>query len=129
MRPEEIFSRDREVLGGELVFAGTRVPVRNLVEHLAAGDSLDDFVEGFPGVSREQAASFLMWALDAARRKDAREEGAVSRSGSDAVVEAAAKRRVPGSFGGRLVMREDFDDPLPDGAFEDWFRGGQGEHG
>lgn len=38
-------------------------------------------------------------------------------------------RRVPGSFGGKLAMREDFDDPLPEGVFEDWFRSGEGEQG
>ena len=55
MRPKEIFSCDPEVTGGELVFAGTRVPARNLVEHLAVGDS----PERFPGVSHVQAAAFL----------------------------------------------------------------------
>jgi uncharacterized protein (DUF433 family) len=54
-----IVSRDPEVLNGDLVFAGTRVPVKNLVDYLAAGDSLDYFLEGFPGVSREQAVAYL----------------------------------------------------------------------
>jgi len=52
-------SRNPEVLNGDLVFAGTRVPVKNLVDYLAAGDSLDYFLEGFPGVSREQAVAYL----------------------------------------------------------------------
>jgi uncharacterized protein (DUF433 family) len=54
-----IVSRDPEVLNGDLVFAGTRVPVKNLVDYLAAGDTLDYFLEGFPGVSREQAVAYL----------------------------------------------------------------------
>jgi len=41
-----IVSRDPEVLNGDLVFAGTRMPVKNLVDYLAAGDSLDYFLEG-----------------------------------------------------------------------------------
>lgn len=50
---------DPEVLGGTPVFTGTRVPVESLIDHLAAGDTLDDFLEGFPGVGREQAEAFL----------------------------------------------------------------------
>lgn len=51
--------RDPEILGGTPVFAGTRVPVRVLFEHLAAGDSLDVFLEDFPSVSREMAVQVL----------------------------------------------------------------------
>ena len=51
--------RDPEVLGGEPVFAGTRVPVRSLFDHLEGGDSLDDFLEGFPSVTRAQAVAVL----------------------------------------------------------------------
>jgi uncharacterized protein (DUF433 family) len=58
-REKGIVSRNLEVLNGDLVFAGTRVPVRNLVDYLSAGDSLDYFLEGFPGVSREQAVAYL----------------------------------------------------------------------
>jgi uncharacterized protein (DUF433 family) len=54
-----IWSRDPEVMGGELVFTGTRVPVRSLFDHLEAGDSLDDFLEGFPSVTRQQAVAAL----------------------------------------------------------------------
>lgn len=46
-------------LGGEPCFAGTRVPVKNLFDYLEGGDSLDDFLEGFPGVTREQAIAVL----------------------------------------------------------------------
>lgn len=59
MKKEEVVSRNPRVMNGALVFKGTRVPVEILIEHLAAGDSLDDFLEGFPGVSREQAVAYL----------------------------------------------------------------------
>jgi uncharacterized protein (DUF433 family) len=48
-----------EIMSGAPVFAGTRVPVRTLVEYLAAGDSIDEFLEGFPTVSRDQVLAFL----------------------------------------------------------------------
>jgi len=46
-------------MGGTPVFAGTRVPVQTLFEYLEAGDTIDDFLEGFPTVSREQVIAFL----------------------------------------------------------------------
>ncbi len=65
MKREQIISCDEEVMGGTPVFAGTRVPVESLIVHLQAGDRLDDFLEGFPTVSREQAEAFLELALHA----------------------------------------------------------------
>jgi len=59
MDPKRIVSRDPEVVSGALVFKGTRVPVEVLIQHLAAGDSLEDFLDGFPSVSREQAVAYL----------------------------------------------------------------------
>lgn len=53
---------DPEILGGVPVFVGTRVPFRNLIDYLARNHSLDDFLDAFPTVSREQVVS----ALDAA---------------------------------------------------------------
>jgi uncharacterized protein (DUF433 family) len=50
---------DPEILGGEPVFAGTRVPIKNLTDYLAGGDTLDEFLEDFPSVRREQAIAFL----------------------------------------------------------------------
>jgi len=50
---------DREILGGTPVFAGTRVPIRVLFEHLEAGDSLEVFLQDFPSVSRELAVHVL----------------------------------------------------------------------
>ena len=60
MKP--VFQRDPDILSGAPVFAGTRVPVQALLDYLAAGDSLDDFLEDFPGVSREQAIQLLALA-------------------------------------------------------------------
>ena len=54
-----VVSQNPEVLGGALVFAGTRVPVESLFDHLEAGDSIEDFLEGFPSVRREQVISLL----------------------------------------------------------------------
>ena len=55
---------DPEILGGTPVFRGTRVPVKNLLDYLAAGDSLDQFLDDFPTVSREQAVAALELARD-----------------------------------------------------------------
>ena len=65
---KKIVSRDPEVMSGELVFAGTRVEVKTLVDYLKGGHTLDDFLEGFPSVSREQAEGYLNMTLEAARR-------------------------------------------------------------
>ena len=62
---ESVVTRDPEILGATPVFAGTRVPVQNLVDYLAAGDDLDEFLADFPTVRREQAAAFLERAKDA----------------------------------------------------------------
>ena len=48
-----------EIMGGTPVFAGTRVPVQTLLDYLEAGESIDDFLEGFPSVAREQVRTFL----------------------------------------------------------------------
>jgi uncharacterized protein (DUF433 family) len=53
-----------EILGGTPVFSGTRVPVQTLLDYLEAGDSIDEFLDGFPSVSREQVLSFLELAKD-----------------------------------------------------------------
>jgi uncharacterized protein (DUF433 family) len=56
---EQVISRDPEVMGGTPVFAGTRVPVQTLLDYLEAGESIDDFLDGFPSVSRTQIIRFL----------------------------------------------------------------------
>ena len=50
---------DPEILGGTPVFVGTRVPVKSLYDYLEAGDSLDEFLDSFPSVTREQAVAAL----------------------------------------------------------------------
>ncbi|MDZ7779912.1 MAG: DUF433 domain-containing protein [Gemmatimonadota bacterium] len=61
----ELLSQDPEILGGTTVFSGTRVPVQNLIDYLASGQTLDEFLEDFPSVSREQAMSVLRLAQEA----------------------------------------------------------------
>jgi uncharacterized protein (DUF433 family) len=60
-----IVHSDPEILGGTPVFAGTRVPLQNLIDCLEAGDSLDDFLRSFPSVTREQAVAALELAREA----------------------------------------------------------------
>src|SRR6266480_5608188 len=54
-----VVSQDPEILGGEPVFTGTRVPVKSLFDHLQAGDSIEQFFKGFPSVKREQVIALL----------------------------------------------------------------------
>ena len=56
---DKLIDRNPEILCGIPVFAGTRVPVRILMEHLEAGDRLDEFLEDYPTVSRSQAVALL----------------------------------------------------------------------
>ena len=72
MEANDTVSRDPNVMNGALVFAGTRVPVDTLIEHLAAGDSLEDFLTDFPTVRREQAIAYLEMALEKTKELDAR---------------------------------------------------------
>ena len=53
-----------EVMGGTPVFDGTRVPVQTLIDYIEAGDSIDDFLKGFPSVTRDQVVAFLEEAKD-----------------------------------------------------------------
>src|ERR1700741_3017422 len=53
-----------EVMGGTAVFYGTRVPVQTLLDYIEAGDTIDDFLEGFPSGTREQGIAFLEEAKD-----------------------------------------------------------------
>lgn len=54
-----IVTSSKEVMGGTPVFAGTRVPIQTLIDYLTGGETIDDFLEGFPTVSREQVIAFL----------------------------------------------------------------------
>jgi uncharacterized protein (DUF433 family) len=63
---EQIVSSSPEVMGGTPCFVGTRVPVQTLLDYLEAGDSIDDFLEGFPSVPRTQVVAFLEHAASLA---------------------------------------------------------------
>jgi uncharacterized protein (DUF433 family) len=55
---------DPEIMGGTPVFSGTRVPVQTLLDYLEAGDTIDEFLDGFPSVDRRQVIDFLEQAKD-----------------------------------------------------------------
>ncbi len=59
MKLNEIILVDPEIMSGTPCFAGTRVPVQALLDYLEGGDSLEEFLEGFPTVKREQAVAFI----------------------------------------------------------------------
>lgn len=58
-KSSNIISRNKEVLGGTPVFKGTRVPVKALWDYLKAGDTVEDFLDDFPSVKREQAIALI----------------------------------------------------------------------
>ena len=57
---------DPEIMSGAPCFAGTRVPIQNLIDYLEGGDSIEDFLEDFPSVRREQVIAFLEEAKESA---------------------------------------------------------------
>ena len=82
IKKEQIVSQDPRVMHGTLVFAGTRVPVESLIQHLVAGDSLDVFLDDFPTVTREQAVAYLQMTLEfivdfSRKRADTRSSAAI----------------------------------------------------
>ncbi|MGB2669860.1 MAG: DUF433 domain-containing protein [Candidatus Acidiferrum sp.] len=54
-----VIAKNPEILGGALVFRGTRVPIQTLFDYLEGGETLEDFLEGFPTVSRDSAIAAL----------------------------------------------------------------------
>ena len=94
MEAKEIVSRDPEVMSGELVFSGTRVPVRTLVDYLKADYSVGAFLEEFPTVAREQAEGYIEMARVTA--------DAVAAVTAYDTAEAAS-RRTGGPAGGRVL--------------------------
>lgn len=56
---DTLINKDIDILGGTPVFSGTRVPIRILIEHLEAGDRIDEFLDSYPTVSRSQAIKVL----------------------------------------------------------------------
>jgi uncharacterized protein (DUF433 family) len=67
---KKLISKGPEVLGGTPVFTGTRVPIETLFDYLEAGVSLDEFLDDFPSVSRDEAASLLEIASKRLNAKD-----------------------------------------------------------
>ena len=56
---QSVVKIDPKIIGGAPCFAGTRAPIQNLIDYLEGGDSMDEFLEDFPTVSRQQLISFL----------------------------------------------------------------------
>jgi uncharacterized protein (DUF433 family) len=56
---KDVIVKDREILGGAPVFRGTRVPLQAMFDYLEAGETLEEFLEGYPSVSREMAIAAL----------------------------------------------------------------------
>jgi uncharacterized protein (DUF433 family) len=56
---KQIITSSPDVMGGTPVFAGTRVPVQTLMDYIKGGESIDDFLDGFPTVTKEQVIAFL----------------------------------------------------------------------
>jgi uncharacterized protein (DUF433 family) len=54
-----IIHSDPEIMGGTPVFVGTRVPLQNLIDYLEGGESVDDFLDAFPTVKKEQAIAVI----------------------------------------------------------------------
>jgi len=65
MAASSVIHSDPEILGGTPVFVGTRVPLKNLIDYLEGGHPLDDFLDDFPTVTREQVLSVLDEAQEA----------------------------------------------------------------
>lgn len=59
MDPKQIVHSDPEIVSGTPVFVGTRVPAQALLDYIEGGETLDEFLDDFPSVSREQAVAFL----------------------------------------------------------------------
>lgn len=67
---ESVIVKDSEILGGMPVFRGTRVPVKNLIDYLSTGETIDTFLDDFPTVKREQVIRFLEEAGAMAAHED-----------------------------------------------------------
>jgi uncharacterized protein (DUF433 family) len=56
---DSVIKIDPEIMSGAPCFAGARVPIQNLIDYLEGGDSIDEFLEDFPSLRRDQVISFL----------------------------------------------------------------------
>jgi uncharacterized protein (DUF433 family) len=66
MKMSSVIKIDPEIMSGAPCFAGTRVPIQHLIDYLEGGDSIEDFLEDFPSVRREQVIAFLEEAKESA---------------------------------------------------------------
>ena len=64
MMKTQVISVSPEVMGGTPVFRGTRVPIQNLIDYLEGGENIDEFLEGFPTVTRDQVIELLEQAKE-----------------------------------------------------------------
>ncbi len=64
MKSSSVFHSDPEILGGTVVFIGTRVPLQNLIDYLEGGYTIDEFIDDFPSVTKEMAIQGLEQARD-----------------------------------------------------------------
>jgi uncharacterized protein (DUF433 family) len=62
--PNPLIHQDEDILSDTPVFYGTRVPVQNLIDYLSEGSTIDEFLDDFPTVSRDQVLSFLKMAQE-----------------------------------------------------------------
>jgi uncharacterized protein (DUF433 family) len=83
MDPKEIVHADPKILGGTPVFVGTRVPVDALIDFLESGETIEDFLHNYPGVSREQIFAYVDGRIARQRPDDP----------SDSVISPAELRR------------------------------------
>jgi uncharacterized protein (DUF433 family) len=94
--PTTVVHSDPEILGGAPVFVGTRVPFQNLIDYLAGGDSLDEFLRQFPCVKREQAQAALGSSpldLDAIRTARRRAAHSLGRVGTARLAQSPRRHR------------------------------------
>lgn len=70
MERSQVIRRDPDVQGGTPVFAGTRVPIQTLIDYLKDGRTLEDFLDGFPSVSRAQAEALPQMATESIAEDD-----------------------------------------------------------
>ena len=76
---QSVVCRDIEIMGGTPVFCGTRVPLATLLDYLQAGETINDFLEGFPSVGREQIVAFLEEAKSLQGHRQGRPRGQTRR--------------------------------------------------
>ncbi len=91
---QPVVSRSLHVMGGTAVFHGTRVPVQTLLDHLEAGETIDDFLEGFPSVTRRQVIAFLQEAKDRVTEAAIPGDSTKGRTGADLIAAMQKGRRL-----------------------------------